>query len=243
MLFFRHLLAYSNDIQAKKTMKNNTHQHDEALEIKRTPKNIYAIPFVLILAFGLIEFFGGIWTNSLALLSDAWHMFSDLFALGLAWFAAHLSAKPGTHRHASGQSHLEIAASVVNVLLMFAVVIYIAVEAVQRFNHPQAVTGGYVMLIAIGGLVVNLIVLKMMHSKDDGHGHANSAQQNHNMRAAYLHVLGDLFGSVAAVAAGAVIFFTGWLLIDPILSIFISLLILFVTVRLTRDIWYSYKNG
>ena len=110
-------------------MTNDTHKHgdsdshqqqDEHLA-KKTPKNIFAIPFFLILAFGFIEAFGGIWTNSLALLSDAWHMFSDAFALGLAWFAAHLSAKPSTHKHASGQSHFEIAASAINVLLMLVV--------------------------------------------------------------------------------------------------------------------------
>ena len=170
-------------------------------------------------------------------------MFSDLFALGLAWFAAYLSAKPGTHRHISGQSHLEIAASAVNVLLMFAVVAYIIFEAIQRLSHPQAVTGGYVIFIAVAGLIVNLIVLKILHGDGDGHGHAQSAEQNHNKRAAYLHVMGDLLGSVAAVVAGTVIYFTGWLLIDPILSIFISLLILIVTVKLTKDIWTSYKNG
>lgn len=225
------------------THENDTHENDERHKTRMTPKNIYAIPFVLILAFGLIELFGGIWTNSLALLSDAWHMFSDLFALGLAWFAAHLSARPGTHRHSSGQSHAEIAASVVNILLMFVVVIYIIVEAVQRFNQPQAVTGGYVILIAFTGFVVNLIVLKMLHGDDDdGHGHAQKAEKNHNKRAAYLHVMGDLLGSAAAVLAGAVIYFTGWMQIDPILSIFISLLILFVTIRLTKEIWLSYKN-
>lgn len=215
--------------------------HHETNQEQSSPKSIYAIPFLLISAFALLEFFGGIWTNSLALLSDAWHMFSDLFALGLAWFAAHLSAKPGTHRHASGQSHAEIAASAVNVLLMFGVVAYIIVEAVQRFSHPQAVTGGYVILIALAGLIVNLIVLRMLHADDAGH--AQNAEQNHNKRAAYLHVMGDLLGSVAAVVAGTVIYYTGWLLIDPILSIFISLLILVVTIKLTKDIWTSYKNG
>lgn len=219
---------------------HHTHEHKDAHQEKPLPKSIYAIPFFLIFVFALLEFFGGIWTNSLALLSDAWHMFSDLFALGLAWFAAHLSAKPGTHRHASGQSHLEIAASAVNVLLMFAVVAYIIFEALQRFNHPQTVTGGYVILIALAGLMVNLIVLKMLHGGDE---HAHGAEQNHNKRAAYLHVMGDLLGSVAAVVAGVVIYYTGWLLIDPILSIFISLLILIVTIKLTRDIWTSYKNG
>lgn len=217
------------------------HHHHDAHPEKSLPNSIYAIPFFLIFAFAILEFFGGIWTNSLALLSDAWHMFSDLFALGLAWIAAHLSAKPGTHRHASGQSHLEIATSAVNVILMFAVVAYIIFEAIQRLSHPQAVTGSYVIFIALAGLVVNLIVLKMLHGSDDGHGHG--AEHNHNKRAAYLHVMGDLLGSVAAVVAGTVIYFTGWLLIDPILSIFISLLILIVTIKLTKDIWTSYKNG
>ena len=222
----------------------DSHHHDEhQTQHQSQPNSIYAIPFVLIAIFAFAEFYGGIWTNSLALISDAWHMFSDLFALGLAWFAAHLSAKPGTHRHASGQSHVEIVASVVNVVLMFAVVIYIIVEAVQRFQHPQSVSGGYVIFIAFAGLVVNLIVLKLLHSDDDGHGHTHGAEQNHNKRAAYLHVMGDLLGSVAAVVAGIVIYFTGWLLIDPLLSILISLLILAVTIKLSNDIWHSYKNG
>jgi cobalt-zinc-cadmium efflux system protein len=212
------------------------HQHAHQDEPKAS--NTYAISFFLILIFAFIEIFGGIWTNSLALLSDAWHMFSDAFALGLAWFAAHLSAKPGTHKHASGQSHLEIAASAINATLMLLVVAYIIYEALLRFENPKPVTGGYVMLIAFAGLLVNLIVAKMLHG-GDGHNHA----KDHNRRAAYLHVLGDLLGSVAALLAGAIIYFTGWLQADPILSIFISLLLLFVTIKLTIDIWHSYKNG
>ena len=238
-------------------MINDTHKHsnndnlqhqDDYQPTKKTPKNIYAIPFLLILAFGFIEAFGGIWTNSLALLSDAWHMFSDAFALGLAWFAAHLSAKPGVHKHASGQSYFEIAASAINALLILVVVAYIIYEALQRFKNPQPVTGGYVMLIAFAGLVVNLIVAKMLHG-DYGGDHAHEKtdtkdhSKDHNLRAAYLHVLGDLLGSVTALLAGAVIYFIGWLQIDPILSIFISLLLLFVTIKLAIDIWQSYKNG
>ena len=222
-------------------MTDKAHQHDDEQHhhpdeqpAKKSPKNIYAIPFLLILGFGFVEIFGGIWTNSLALLSDAWHMLSDAFALGLAWFAAHLSAKPGTHKHASGQSHLEIAASAINAILVLVVVAYIIYEALQRFNNPQPVTGGFVILIAFAGLLVNLMVAKMLHGD---HTH------DHNKRAAYLHVLGDLLGSVAALLAGAVIYFTGWLQADPILSIFISLLLLFVTIKLIIDIWHSYKNG
>lgn len=220
---------------------NHTHQHS-----KNTQVSQYKWPFFLILVFAIIELVGGIWTNSLALLSDAWHMFSDVFALGLAWFAAHISAKPGTHKHANGQSHAEIAAAAINALLMLVVVSYIVYEAINRFKNPQAVTGGYVMLIAFIGLLVNIVVAKMLHS---GHAHDHSTNHaidhtnNYNRRAAYLHVISDLLGSVAALLAGGVIYFTGWLPIDPILSIFISLLILFVTLKLIKDIWVAYKNG
>jgi len=201
--------------------------------VENHPTN-YKFAFFLILVFAIIELFGGMFTHSLALLSDAWHMFSDVFALGLAWLASYLSAKPGTHKHANGQSHAEIAAAAVNAILMLVVVAYIVYEALQRFDNPHPVTSGYVMLIAFAGLVVNIIVAKMLHSD---HAH------DHNKRAAYLHVMGDLLGSVAALAAGIVIYFTGWLQIDPLLSIFISLLILIVTLNLIKEVWQAYHYG
>jgi cobalt-zinc-cadmium efflux system protein len=207
---------------------SDAHQHQD----EHQAGNAFALPFFLILIFAIIELAGGIWTNSLALLGDAWHMFSDVFALGLAWFAAHYSAD--SKKHASGQSHLEIIASIINAVLMVVVVIYIIVEAIERLKNPHSVTGGYVMLIAFAGLIVNIIVAKLLHHDDE---------DNHNRRAAFLHVLGDLLGSVAAVAAGAVIYFTGWLPIDPLLSIFISLLILAVTFKLIKDIWSNLKHG
>ena len=240
-------------------MKNNTHEHasdhlnehnlDHANEsthlsadvqnqgkkqpVENHPTN-YKFAFFLILVFAIIELFGGMFTHSLALLSDAWHMFSDVFALGLAWLASYLSAKPGTHKHVNGQSHAEIAAAAVNAILMLVVVAYIVYEALQRFDNPHPVTSGYVMLIAFAGLVVNIIVAKMLHSD---HAH------DHNKRAAYLHVMGDLLGSVAALAAGIVIYFTGWLQIDPLLSLFISLLILIVTLNLIKEVWQAYRYG
>lgn len=210
---------------------NESHQHAHEASASKT----YAIPFLLILIFAIIEFWGGIFTQSLALLSDAWHMFSDVFSLGLAWFAAHLTAK--NKNRPGGQSRLELGASSINALLMLAVVAYIIFEAIERLKNPQLVTGGYVMLIAFAGLVVNVIVAKMLHG-----GHAHDRADDHNRRAAYLHVLSDLLGSVAALIAGAVIYLTGWLLIDPLLSIFISLLILIVTFRLIKDIWSAYKH-
>jgi cobalt-zinc-cadmium efflux system protein len=201
---------------------HHPHQHNESHKLS----SVFALPFLLILVFAIIELAGGIWTQSLALQGDAWHMFSDVFALGLAWFAAHHATS--STKHASGQSHLEIAASIINAVLMLIVVIYIIVEAIDRLKNPHNVTGGYVMMIAFVGLIVNIIVAKLLHHDD---------HNDHNRRAAFLHVLGDLLGSVAALVAGAVIYFTGWLPIDSILSIFISILILLVTSKLIKDIW------
>ena len=140
-------------------------------------------------------------------------------------------------KNANGQTRVEILASVLNALLMLAVVAYIMMEAVQRLNNPQPVASLTVIMIALLGLIVNLVVANMLHSTEDSHLH------DHNKRAAYLHVLGDLLGSVAAITAGIVIYFTGWLQIDPILSIFISLLILGFTIKLIKDVWQSYKQG
>lgn len=231
------------DNHASQHVNGHTNESTQPLEAvqnqgKKQPEENhptnYRFAFFLILVFAIIELFGGMFTHSLALLSDAWHMFSDVFALGLAWLASYLSAKPGTHKHANGQSHAEIAAAAINAILMLAVVAYIVYQALQRFENPHPVIGGYVMLIAFMGLVVNIIVAKMLHSD---HAH------DHNKRAAYLHVMGDLLGSVAALAAGIVIYFTGWLQIDPLLSIFISLLILIVTLNLIKEVWQAYKNG
>lgn len=209
-----------------------SHHHQQDHEPDHSQSNPFLLPFILILIFAVVEFAGSIWTNSLALLGDAWHMFSDVFALGLAWFASHHAER--SKKHKNGQSYIEIMASIINAVLMLVVVIYIVVEAIDRFKNPHVVTGGYVMLIAFVGLVVNIIVAKLLH--DDHHDHAH----NHNKRAAYLHVISDLLGSIAALAAGAVIYFTGWLPIDSILSIFISLLILVVTLKLIKDIWKDF---
>lgn len=214
----------------KSSQNKPSHDHHQAHDHSHVHANDnpFLLPFFLILVFAVIELAGGVWTNSLALLGDAWHMFSDVFALGLAWFASHHAGR--SKKHKNGQSYIEIMASIINAVLMLVVVAYIIFEAIDRFYHPHAVTGGYVMLIAFMGLVVNIVAAKLLH--DDHHDHAN----NHNKRAAFLHVMSDLLGSIAALVAGAVIYFTGWLPIDSILSIFISLLILVVTLKLINDI-------
>lgn len=206
------------------------HDHDQANPHSHGDHehgNPFSLPFLAISIFTVVEFIGGWWTQSLALLSDAWHMLFDVLALGLAMWAAHL-ARTG---HPASQK-TERRVSMINAVSMLVVTGWIVVEAIDRLKHPVPVAGGYVSLIALVGLLVNLFVAKYMHHQHEHHG----GDANLNHRAAFLHVLGDLLGSVTAVAAGVVIYFTGWLTIDPILSIVISLLLLVVTLNLIRDI-------
>jgi cobalt-zinc-cadmium efflux system protein len=195
---------------------------------KTHANNPFVIPFIIILIFALVEFFGGIWTQSLALLGDAWHMFSDAAALGLAMFAAHHANKVRSSDH---QSRAELIVSIINAGLMLAVIVWIIMEALERMSHPRQVIGNYVMIIAFIGLIVNIFVAIQLH-QDDG-------EKGLNHEAAFLHVIGDLLGSVAALAAGLIIYLTGWLLIDPILSILISLLLLIGVFNLIKNIWLT----
>lgn len=205
----------------------NHHHHSPSHHDHGNP---FLIPFVLILIFTVIEFFGGFWTQSLALLGDAWHMFSDVAALGIAMLASYQASKAG-----AGDSKAELIASTINAVTMLTVVAWILFEAVERMASPRLIEGGYVMLIAFIGLVVNLVAATHLHH----HG----ANESLNQRAAFLHVMGDILGSVSALAAGAIIYFTGWLAIDPILSILISILLLIVTLNLVREIWRTHKGG
>ncbi len=190
----------------------------------------YFIPFALIFIFAIVEAVGGWYTGSLALLSDAGHMFSDALALGLAWMAGRMAKRPNVSRHKSGVSYAEIIVSIINAATMLLVIVFVVVEAIARFKTPHHVQGLGLTIIATLGLIVNIIVVKQLHHQVEHHG------ESLNNRAAFLHVIGDLLGSVAAVAAGVVIYFTGWMPIDPILSLFISLLLLVFTLNLVRDI-------
>ena len=178
------------------------------------------------LGFAVVEAVAGVMSGSLALFSDAGHMLTDSMALGLASLAAWLARKPPSKRHTYGLVRLEILAALVNSLIMLALIAYIVTEAVQRLYTPQPVMGGAVMVVAAIGLVVNIVVAWMLHHGGD----------SLNTRAAFLHVLGDMLGSVAALVAGGVIWYTGYTPIDPILSMVVALLIL---VSAWRLLWES----
>ena len=211
------------------TSHPNVHDHHD------DDHDHYFIPFALIFIFAIVEAVGGWYTGSLALLSDAGHMFSDVAALGLAWMAGVVAKKPDVARHKSGVSYAELAVSIINAATMLLVIVFVVVEAITRFKQPHQVQGLGLTVIATLGLIVNLIVAKQLHHQAEHHG------KSLNNRAAFLHVVGDLLGSIAAVAAGVVIYFTGWMPIDPILSLFISLLLLAFTLNLVRDIFGTLR--
>lgn len=192
-----------------------------------------AFALCLTLAFAAIEVLSGFIANSLALISDAGHMVTDAAALGLALLAQLIAKRPPSARHSFGFGRAEALAAFVNALAMLAVVAWIAFEALQRFRTPQQVEGGTVLVVAAIGLAINLLVAWLL-SRD---------QESLNTRAALVHVMGDILGSVAAIAAGAVIYYTGWMPIDPLLSLFVSALILRSTIGVLRDAYHALMEG
>lgn len=200
--------------------------------------------------FALVEAAVGWWSGSLALISDAGHMITDASALGFAALAAHIARRPSNPRHSWGMGRAEVIAALVNAAFMLVLVGGILVGAVQRLRTPVPVAGGTVMIVAAFGLLLNLLVLKTLghghsHSHDHTHAHDHPSHEpeNLNLRGARLHVLGDLFGSVAALASGAVIYFTGWIPIDPILSFLICGLIVLSAIRLLKDGLHVVMEG
>ncbi|MES2741461.1 MAG: cation diffusion facilitator family transporter [Pseudomonadota bacterium] len=179
----------------------------------------------LTFGFAAVEVAAGMASRSLALMSDAGHMVTDAAALGLALLAQLIAKRPPSARHSFGFGRAEALAAFINGVVMLAVVGTIVFEAAQRFSQPQPVDGATVMVVAGLGLAINLAVAWVL-SQD---------RQSMNTRAALVHVMGDLLGSIAALLAGAVIYLTGWMPIDPLLSIVVSLLILKSTFGLLRE--------
>jgi cobalt-zinc-cadmium efflux system protein len=191
------------------------------------------LSLAITLGFAGVEAFAGFWSNSLALLSDAGHMATDTAALALALLAQLIAKRPPSARHSFGFGRAEALAAFINALAMLAVVGWISFEAVKRLSNPQPVQGEAVFIVALIGLVINLVVAWLL-SQD---------KQSVNTRAALVHVLGDLLGSIAALVTGAVIYLTGWLPIDPLLSLFVSVLILKSTSGVLRESSHFLMKG
>ena len=174
------------------------------------------VALALTAGFGLVEAFAGWLSGSLALISDAGHMATDAAAFLVALIALGIARRPPSRRASYGYARAEVLAAFINALAMLALIVWISVEAVQRLLAPVPVAGPLVMAVAAAGLVVNVVVAAMLARSGGGL----------NVRGALLHVIGDILGSVAALVAGAVVQFTGWTPIDPILALFVALLIL-----------------
>lgn len=169
--------------------------------------------------FMLAEVVGGYVSGSLALIADAGHMLTDFASLSLAWYGFRLARRPADWRRTYGYDRFSVLAAFTNGIALFVIAAWIVVEAWHRLSQPIEVLGGVMLWVALAGLAVNILVFYVLHSSADEH-------KNLNIRAATLHVLGDLLGSVAALAAALVIMTTGWMPIDPLLSVLVALIIL-----------------
>lgn len=208
-----------------------THEHEHQ-HVHSSRRGLYFAALIT-LAYAFIEAGVGWWADSLALLSDAGHMLTDTSALLIAALGAWLAQRAPSARHSYGLGRAEFIAALVNSLMMLALVSFIVIHAIERMQQPLAVKGEAVSIVAFIGLLLNLFVLYLL-----GHGATDL-----NRRAAALHVMSDLLASIAALLSGLVIVFTGWTLVDPLLSLLIVAFILYSTVRLLREALHGLMEG
>lgn len=173
-----------------------------------------------------LEAFGGWYTGSLALVSDAWHMFSHLFALGISYFAIRLSSKPADENWTFGFFRAEIIAALFNGITIFLVAFWICLEAYHRLQNPENIESSGMFIIAVIGLVVNTITAFVLH---------DASHDDLNVRGAFIHMLSDLISSVGVIVAACVVYYTGWTAADPIASALIAVVITIWGFGLVKD--------
>jgi len=184
------------------------------------------IALVITATFFIIEFIGGLLTNSLALLTDAWHMLIDVFALVFAFVASWLALRPVDMKKTYGYYRIEILAAFLNGIFLWAIVIYIFHEAIERFFHPVEVKSLGMLIIATFGLIANCL---------SGITLSKYKEESLNVKGAFLHVIADTLGSIGAISAGLIMLFTGWYQADSLISIAIGLLVLYSSSRLIKE--------
>lgn len=224
----------------------------QASDTSRTEKR-FILSIILTSLILAAEVIGGIWSGSLALLSDAAHVFSDIFALALSFFALRLAARPPDDRHSYGWHRAEVIAALINSASLLIIAVGIWIEAIERWRSPVEIKSLEMMIIAVIGLVVNIIVALILgghdhdHARDHARSHKNNAQQretrNLNVHSAYLHVLGDLISSIGVIGAALLIRLTGARWIDPFISILIGAIILVSAYRLLRQSLHILIEG
>lgn len=206
---------------------SGSHSHSTHSDNRGNSNKLLAAFFVTA-TFMILEIIGGLISGSLALLADAGHMFTDAAALLFAFLAVYFARRPPNNRQTFGWLRLTTLAAFINAIALVVITLLIVWEAVIRFYHPQPVAGKTMMVIAVAGLFANILAFWILHR--------GSEEKNMNVRAAALHVLGDLLGSVGAIIAAIVILWTGWTPVDPILSVLVSCLVL-------RSAWQLLKES
>lgn len=204
---------------------NHDHGHNHT---HGANKKTLMLAFVIITGYMIIEVIGGLITNSLALLSDAGHMLSDSISLGVGLLAFKLGEKVANYSKTYGYKRFEILAAVFNGVTLILISIYIFYEAIQRFVDPPEVASSGMLIIGFIGLLINILVAWILMRGGD-------TEDNLNMRAAFLHVISDMLGSVGAVVAALLIMFFNWGWADPLASVIVAILVLISGFRVTRD--------
>ncbi|RDX35213.1 cation transporter [Kangiella sp. HD9-110m-PIT-SAG06] len=212
------------------THANDDEKHDHPIASRK--QMLWAV--ILTASFMLVEVVGGLISGSLALLADAGHMLTDAAALLLAFYAMTLSTKPADNQRTFGYGRLQVLAAYTNGIFLVGLTGWIVWESIQRFYEPNPIQTTTMLIVAVLGLVVNIVVFKILHS---------ASGDNINVRSAMLHVLGDLLGSIGAIAAALIIWQWGLLWVDPLLSIFVSVLILRSAYHVIKDSSHILLEG
>ncbi|TSI04500.1 cation diffusion facilitator family transporter [Lysinibacillus sp. BW-2-10] len=212
------------------------HDHSHHNHAHGANKKTLLIAFFIISAFMILEVIGGLMTNSLALLSDAGHMLSDAVSLGVGVLAFKFGERVASYSKTYGYKRFEILAAVFNGVTLIIIALFIFYEAIERFSNPPQIASTGMLTIAIIGLLVNILVAWIIMRGGD-------TKENLNVRAAFLHVIGDMLGSVGAVIAALLIMFLGWGWADPLASVIVALLVLISGYRVTKDSIHVLMEG
>lgn len=206
---------------------HNVAGHHHAPEVSTRNERVVLIGFLLTFGFMIVEVAGGVLSGSLALIADAGHMFTDAAALALAWAGFRFGRRKSDDKRTFGYMRFEVLAGFINALTLILLIGWITYEAIQRLITPGPVLAGPMLVVAVLGLFVNIGVFWMVRQGDRDHV---------NIKGAMIHVLGDLLGSVAAIIAAIAIYFTGWMPIDPLLSLLIAAIVF-------RSAWLLLKSS
>ena len=214
-------------------MAHNHNDHNR-LESQSVNQKRLTLVLAITVTFTVVEVVGGVLSNSLALLSDAGHMIMDSAAILLSLFAVRLSMRPPSDKNTYSLVRIEIVAAFINGITLVGIALYIFYEAFQRIEEPPEIKAGMMLVVALGGMAANIIGAYILHG---------ASHDNLNIKGAYMHILGDLAGSLGAVVGGVIVLTTGWTLADPIVSVLIALLIIRSSMVLLKDSLHVLMEG